>query len=439
MTLPKAGRLTWSPTLFLCVAGLVVPNLLSIGSLLAGIGMPPRTAAIIAYATVIVLARTVRPSVAVAAYLAVAAYDAVSTLALLFNLAPSEIGMALHLAAELKPWKAPIYIGMAIGLTAMLAVNVFVLTRFNARLQKGNTLVLMAAALILAAVDFAANTSLHYQFGTLYGAGKPMEAAVKSSGFLETVTKSRNNAMLVIVEALGQFADPQQQAELLAPLRSPELLKRYDVKIGSSTYYGSTTAGEMRELCQSREPYTTLIANKGQGCLPDAMAGRGFSTIAMHNFTSRFFDRDKWYPNLGFQRRIFGEELVDQVPKLCGGAFTGPCDTDVVPLIGRELRAATKPTFLYWLTLSTHVPIQTGQGTPRLGCDGKGATIKQYQVCSMAEMWIDLLKALTDLTADIPPTEILIVGDHAPPLWSKAGRQLFEPGQVTWVRLSPKA
>jgi hypothetical protein len=428
MALPKAGRLNWAPTLFLCVAGLIIPNLLSLGSLVAGVGMPPRTAAIIAYATVIVLSRAVPPPAAVAAYLA-----------LLFNLAPSEIGMALHLAAELKPWKAPIYLGMAAGLTAMLAVNVLVLIRFNARLRQGNTIVLMGAALVLAAGDFASNTSLHYQFGTLYSAGKPIDAAVKTSGFLDTATTTRRNVLLVMVEALGEFADPQQQAVLLAPLRAPELLARYDVKIGGSTYYGSTTAGEMRELCQSREPYQTLIEHKGRGCLPDAMAARGFATIGMHNFTSRFFDRDKWYPNLGFQRRIFGEELVGQVPKLCGGAFSGPCDTDVVPLIGRELRAASKPTFLYWLTLSTHVPVQTGQATKRLGCDSKLATIPQYQVCSMAEMWIDLIKALADLTADIPPTEILIVGDHAPPIWSKAGRQLFEPGRVTWIRLSPKA
>jgi hypothetical protein len=43
------------------------------------------------------------------------------------------------------------------------------------------------------------------------------------------------------------------------------------------------------------------------------------------------------------------------------------------------------------------------------------------------------------MTAEIPPTEILLVGDHAPPLWSKAGRALFTPGKVTWVRLTPRA
>ena len=38
-----------------------------------------------------------------------------------------------------------------------------------------------------------------------------------------------------------------------------------------------------------------------------------------------------------------------------------------------------------------------------------------------------------------PPFEILVVGDHAPPLWSRQGRGLFVPGAVSWFRLSPKA
>jgi hypothetical protein len=32
----------------------------------------------------------------------------------------------------------------------------------------------------------------------------------------------------------------------------------------------------------------------------------------------------------------------------------------------------------------------------------------------------------------------MVVGDHAPPLWSRAGREMFMPGQVAWYRLTPK-
>src|SRR5262249_23461628 len=79
------------------------------------------------------------------------------------------------------------------------------------------------------------------------------------------------------------------------------------------------------------------------------------------------------------------------------------------------------------------------EGTPRFGCENGGGRIGHAEVCYMTEMWVDLWESIIRMTAEIPATEILIVGDHAPPLWSKAGRHLFAPGQVPGVRLPPRA
>jgi phosphoglycerol transferase MdoB-like AlkP superfamily enzyme len=110
----------------------------------------------------------------------------------------------------------------------------------------------------------------------------------------------------------------------------------------------------------------------------------------------------------------------------------------VVPFIERRLKAATNPTFFYWMTLSTHVPIAPHEGTPRLNCAEGGGRIGHVEVCYMTELWLDLFNGLTQLARDLPGTELLLVGDHAPPLWSKAGRNLFTPGKVTWVHLRPR-
>jgi phosphoglycerol transferase MdoB-like AlkP superfamily enzyme len=193
----------------------------------------------------------------------------------------------------------------------------------------------------------------------------------------------------------------------------------------------------MRELCNTREPYQALLAGKELRCLPEQMAALGYRTISLHNFTSAFFGRDQWYPKLGFERRLFASDLAGTVQRLCGGPFRGPCDVDVVPFIARQLRQADKPTLFYWMTLSTHVPIAPGEGTPRLGCEPNGGRIGHVEVCYMTEMWIDLSEAIARLALELPDTEILLVGDHAPPLWSRAGRARFTPGQVTWLRLSP--
>ena len=44
-----AGRFL-NPTVLLCIAGVILPNALSLGALAAGIGSPPRTGAIISLA-----------------------------------------------------------------------------------------------------------------------------------------------------------------------------------------------------------------------------------------------------------------------------------------------------------------------------------------------------------------------------------------------------
>lgn len=77
-------------------------------------------------------------------------------------------------------------------------------------------------------------------------------------------------------------------------------------------------------------------------------------------------------------------------------------------------------------------------GTPRLACDASDRAIGDAEVCYMTEMWMDLFDKLADMIPRLPSTEILIVGDHAPPLWWKNARNLFEPGRVPWLRLTPR-
>jgi len=344
-----AQRLRWlsNPTFFLCLTGVVLPNALSLGALIGGIGAPPRPAAIIGYATVAVLARIVPVPVTIALYLATAAYDAISTIALLFNLAPSEIAVALHLSSELKLFSSPFYVALTVALATLLGANIAVLTRKRDLLRRGNPAVMMGCAVAFLVTDFVSNTSAHYQFGTLYSAGKPMESAGEESGFRQAaLTGNGRHLLLVVVEALGHFADPAKQAILLRPFGDAEFNKRYSVSTGSTTYYGSTTAAEMRELCNTREPYEALLEGKDLVCLPEQMAARGYPTVSMHNFASAFFGRNQWYPKLGFETRYFASDLKGRVHRLCGGPFRGPCDGVDAPIKAEKKTEAKKPRFL---------------------------------------------------------------------------------------------
>jgi hypothetical protein len=60
------------------------------------------------------------------------------------------------------------------------------------------------------------------------------------------------------------------------------------------------------------------------------------------------------------------------------------------------------------------------------------------EVCAMAEIWEDLFDAVSRLALRNPDTEILLVGDHAPPLWRRDARRQFRTDRVPWIRLAPQ-
>ena len=61
-------------------------------------------------------------------------------------------------------------------------------------------------------------------------------------------------------------------------------------------------------------------------------------------------------------------------------------------------------------------------------------------VCRMFAIWEDTADALvrTVNRPDFPPTHILIVGDHMPPLTHQSSRLQFEPDRVPWILLRSK-
>ena len=58
----------------------------------------------------------------------------------------------------------------------------------------------------------------------------------------------------------------------------------------------------------------------------------------------------------------------------------------------------------------------------------------------MGEQWLNVAHLVRDiaLTKHLTNTEFLLVGDHHPPLFSRSGRNQFQPGKVAWLHLKPK-
>jgi hypothetical protein len=433
-----------SPDVLLLAGGLVLPNLLSFATLISllDIGLPPRTCAIVLYASLAILARRIPFALTAALFLCLLAFDMVQTLSLMFGLAPTEMTAALDEARRIHFFASPLYLSLiAVMLTTTLAA-LACLSRRSA-LVHGRASILFVLALAFGALDYASNVSPQYSFGSTFGRDKPVESAAEVSGFSLAAGAHGNNVVVVIVESLGYLLDQTARERIAAPLYDPAITNDYLVTSGHTVYYGATTSGEMRELCNTRTFYADYVQKNGSSCLPSLLKSRGYTSIALHAFSGGMFDREQWYPEIGFDKELFGEEIVKTTHRSCGAGFHGACDADFAPIIADASRQAAqtgKPRFIYWLTLNTHIPVAPDEALIDFHCTLDNNGFGLPRVCRMAELWHDVFTVAARIARDpaVGPADILMVGDHAPPLWSKRGRAEFAPGQVAWYRLQPR-
>ncbi|HEY9079918.1 sulfatase-like hydrolase/transferase [Magnetovibrio sp.] len=433
-----AGLRARPTLLFICVA-LLIPNAVFLAAIAVGIGTPQRFAAIVAYLVVGLLARNVPPPVVVGTYLTVLIYDLASTVALLFGLSFVEMFAVLKFALEVKLFASIMYVAIGLGIAFSAVAALKMLVRERAVLRRARLMPPVLAAFALIVLDVSVNSLPHYHFASAFAAGQPFESGLRSSGLEAKLDRGqgRRTVMVVMVEGLGVFEDPVRQRIVDGPLQTPAVRARYDVRSGQTAYFGSTTAAEMRELCASRSPYQSVMNGPQSACLPANLKAQGYRTVAVHGFSATMFERERWYPNIGFEQSLFARDFAASGIAQCGAVFKGACDSALVGRLQDVIETSHEPLFLYWLTLNTHIPIAPGEHSARVDCQSGGA-FGDVEVCDMAGMWVDLLSGVAQLAMSEADMDILIVGDHAPPLWSRTQRAQFKPGVVPWVLLSPK-
>jgi len=172
--------------------------------------------------------------------------------------------------------------------------------------------------------------------------------------------QEKPNLVLILVESWGLETDLLVRGSLVQPYFQPDLLGRYKVIEGTVPFYGSTVAGEARELCSSMIGSHIMNSSAHQllGCLPDCLSTLGYYDVAVHGMSGNMFNRLTWYGRVGFQETWFKDRFQQQGLPDCEGAFDGTCDAAIAEWIGRRLEIkSAKPSFLYWVTLNSHLPV----------------------------------------------------------------------------------
>lgn len=276
-------------------------------------------------------------------------------------------------------------------------------------------------------------------------AGAEFESAMTKTGFASRADGKRH-LVLIMVESLGVPKDnPAMTEKLFSRYDNSAIRARYELSQGTSLYYNSTTAGEVRELCGRWGDYYEFLDSNDPAvldCLPGQLVKQGYSAQAMHSFEGPFFKREDWYPKIGFGSQEFWADLKSRGAEWCGGVFAGACDRQVPAMLAENLKNAKQPTFLYWLTLNAHLPVPTGQNLNADDCERVSVKLaSDYpMICRQFAIFDDIDKALVaEVTADdFPEADILIVGDHMPPFFDRHHRSQFDPERVPWLYLKAK-
>lgn len=124
--------------------------------------------------------------------------------------------------------------------TAMLTGWLF--NRNRASFRSASPLPTVCAAFALVATDFLVNVPYFISHEPKF------ESAITQTAMLpDTIASRGNNLLIVMVEGLGAFADPQERRILSDQLERIARDGGHTFETGVSSYFGSTTGAASRE------------------------------------------------------------------------------------------------------------------------------------------------------------------------------------------------
>jgi phosphoglycerol transferase MdoB-like AlkP superfamily enzyme len=259
-----------------------------------------------------------------------------------------------------------------------------------------------------------------------------------------SISNRHTNIVLVLVESYGFLNDTESRNQLMGPFLNSSLDQRYELRLGTVRFKGATVSGELRELCGLELGISSIsqVSTFADGCLPQIAKKTGYRTLALHGFSGQMFDRETWWRQIGFDSTEYLEDLSrDPTMRRCDGPFSGICDTDIASIIGKDLLTQTEePWFIYWVTLNSHLPIKKRRINSPFHCGQEDSVFKDEGSCLWASLVWRANQSIADVAKlpNLPPTEFIVVGDHAPPFLSPWRREQFSQTVVPYIDLVPK-
>lgn len=247
--------------------------------------------------------------------------------------------------------------------------------------------------------------------------------------------------LLVVVESWGKLRKPEAQQQILQKLEAQK--DRFEfLEQGYFDFVGATVNGELRELCHFYSTwgykFALLDDQVFAHCLPIKLKNQGYHTIGMHGTSGLLYDRVAWYPKAGFQQAWFGEHFLNEERCI---AFKGVCDTALMGTVAETFKKyQNEKVFLYWLTLTAHQPyVQEDIYNTRFNCTQFGMK-DNGEICRNARLHTQFFDSLAELVQkpEMKGVEVILVGDHMPPMVREDTRPHLQWNDVSWLHFKIK-
>ncbi|MCO6504684.1 MAG: sulfatase-like hydrolase/transferase [Snodgrassella sp.] len=200
----------------------------------------------------------------------------------------------------------------------------------------------------------------------------------------------------------------------------------------------STIMGEIRELCDLKAKSPNFVLGpykKFEQCVPLRLQKQGYQVQAFHASYAKMYDRKDWYPHMGLQNARFFPQFSNI--QQCH-SYPGACDYNIVHDISIANREAKDKSFIYWLTLNTHHPYSERDMLGQNRFDCKQALFEgREEACRNLNLQHQFFQIVADeIKANgFKETDIIVVGDHSPPIMLDKYKDSFERDSVPFIHI----
>jgi phosphoglycerol transferase MdoB-like AlkP superfamily enzyme len=241
-------------------------------------------------------------------------------------------------------------------------------------------------------------------------------------------SSDKKNIVLIIVESMSTFKDDKVFEYIYGDLFKNN--NNFQISTGFIPKgYGSTPGGEYREICQTKASHFYNDHVDYLSCLPNFL-NLNYDSISFHGTSKYIFNRNKYYEKMGFKKSLFLEQLSNL--EKCDGSFPGVCDLSLIMSIQQLLKESVTPKFIYFLTLSSHLPVSRMLSTQENKVCFE-LSIRQ-EACPYLFRIKDIIKGIEILlnTESVLATDFIIVGDHPAPLLNSSISGMIDANNVPY-------